>query len=135
MGGTLYPEIRDLPGRMNHRMPPDGTIAEKFELRHDVTLTKGGVFHRIMGKDVVRTNTLHGQGIKEKGPRIVIDGHAPDGTPVLGASHLKNLYLNTGHGTLGWTMSAGSGKAVADLVLGRQPEIDFDGLTAARYGR
>ena len=81
MGGSLYPEIRDLPGRMNHRMPPDGTIAEKFELRHDVTLTKGGVFHRIMGKDVVRTNTLHGQGIKEKGPRIVIDGHAPDGTP------------------------------------------------------
>lgn len=81
MGGSLYPEIRDLPGRMNHRMPPDGTIEEKFELRHDVTLTNGGVFHRIMGKDVVRTNTLHGQGIKEKGPRIVIDGYAPDGTP------------------------------------------------------
>lgn len=57
----------------------------------------------------------------------------PDGTPVLGATYLKNLYLNTGHGTLGWTMSAGSGKAVADLVLGRKPEIDFDGLTAARY--
>ena len=81
MGGSLYPEIRDLPGRMNHRMPPDGTLEEKFELRHDVTFTEGGVFHRIMGKTVVRTNTLHGQGIKEKGPRIVIDGHAPDGTP------------------------------------------------------
>ena len=58
----------------------------------------------------------------------------PDGTPVLGPTYLKNLYLNTGHGTLGWTMSAGSGKAVADLVLGRKPDIDFDGLTAARYG-
>jgi putative glutamine amidotransferase len=81
MGGSLYPEIRDLPGRMNHRMPPDGTLEEKFELRHDVTFTEDGVFHRIMGKSVVRTNTLHGQGIKEKGPRIVIDGHAPDGTP------------------------------------------------------
>ncbi len=81
MGGSLYPEIRDLPGRMNHRMPPDGTLEEKFELRHDVTFTRGGVFHRIMGADVVKTNTLHGQGIKEKGPRIVIDGHAPDGTP------------------------------------------------------
>jgi putative glutamine amidotransferase len=34
MGGTLYPEIRDLPGRMNHRMPPDGTLEEKFALRH-----------------------------------------------------------------------------------------------------
>ncbi len=81
MGGTLYPEIRELPGRMNHRMPPDGTIEEKFELRHDVTFTEGGIFHRIMGKTVVRTNTLHGQGIKEKGSRIVIDGHADDGTP------------------------------------------------------
>ncbi len=81
MGGTLYPEIRDLPGRMNHRMPPDGTIEEKFELRHDVTFTKGGEFARIMGATVVRTNTLHGQGIKEKGERIVIDGYAPDGTP------------------------------------------------------
>lgn len=81
MGGSLYPEIRDLPGRMNHRMPPDGTLEEKFELRHDVTFTEGGVFHQIMGKSVVRTNTLHGQGIKEKGPRIVVDGHAPDGTP------------------------------------------------------
>ncbi|MDU8913563.1 D-amino acid dehydrogenase [Aestuariicoccus sp. MJ-SS9] len=59
----------------------------------------------------------------------------PDGTPVLGPTHLANLFLNTGHGTLGWTMSAGSGKAVADLVLGRKPEIDFEGLTAARFGK
>ena len=81
MGGSLYPEIRDLPGRMNHRMPPDGTIEEKFALRHDVTFTPGGVFHRIMGAEVVRTNTLQGQGIKQKGERIVIDGVAPDGTP------------------------------------------------------
>jgi putative glutamine amidotransferase len=81
MGGSLYPEIRELPGRMNHRMPPDGTIEQKFELRHEVTLTEGGVFHRLFGKPKVMTNTLHGQGIKAKGERIVIDGHAPDGTP------------------------------------------------------
>ncbi|MGX9353729.1 gamma-glutamyl-gamma-aminobutyrate hydrolase family protein [Roseobacteraceae bacterium S113] len=81
MGGTLYPEIRDLPGRMNHRMPPDGTIAEKFELRHTVTFTDGGPFHRLMGAREVMTNTLHGQGIKTPGTRIVIDGEAPDGTP------------------------------------------------------
>jgi len=68
MGGTLYPEIRDLPGRMNHRMPPDGTMEEKFELRHDVTFTQGGVFHEVLGKPKVRTNTLHGQGIKVAGP-------------------------------------------------------------------
>ena len=81
MGGTLYPEIRDLPGRMNHRMPPDGTLEEKFALRHTVSFAKGGVFHRLMGAQEVMTNTLHGQGIKTKGARIVIDGYAPDGTP------------------------------------------------------
>ncbi len=81
MGGTLYPEIRDLPGRMNHRMPPDGTLEEKFALRHVVTLSEGGVFHRLFGAREVMTNTLHGQGIKTPGQRIVIDGHAPDGTP------------------------------------------------------
>jgi putative glutamine amidotransferase len=81
MGGSLYPEIRELPGRMNHRMPPDGTMEEKFELRHDVSFTEGGVFHHVMGSSKVLTNTLHGQGIKEPGPRVVIDGHADDGTP------------------------------------------------------
>ncbi|MDW4550394.1 gamma-glutamyl-gamma-aminobutyrate hydrolase family protein [Defluviimonas sp. D31] len=81
MGGTLYPEIRELPGRMNHRMPPDGTLEEKFALRHVVRFTEGGVFHRLLGAAEVMTNTLHGQGIKAAGRRIVIDGRAPDGTP------------------------------------------------------
>lgn len=81
MGGTLYPEIRDLPGRMNHRMPPDGTLEEKFALRHPVRFSEGGVFHDLFGATEVMTNTLHGQGIKKPGARIVIDGHAPDGTP------------------------------------------------------
>ncbi|MBI1218717.1 MAG: gamma-glutamyl-gamma-aminobutyrate hydrolase family protein [Rhodobacteraceae bacterium] len=81
MGGTLWPEIRDLPGRMNHRMPPDGTLEEKFALRHMVSFTPGGVFARLMGADAVMTNSLHGQGIKTPGCRIVIDGTAPDGTP------------------------------------------------------
>ncbi len=80
MGSTLHPEIRDLPGRDNHRMPPDGTIAEKFALRHKVTFTEGGPFHRLMGAREVMTNTLHGQGVIEAGKRFVIDGHAPDGT-------------------------------------------------------
>ena len=81
MGGSLYPEIRDLPGRMNHRMPPDGTLEEKFEIRHKGSLSKDGVFHRIFEAEEVMTNTLHGQGIKDAGPRIVIDGVADDGTP------------------------------------------------------
>ncbi|WP_394153979.1 gamma-glutamyl-gamma-aminobutyrate hydrolase family protein [Loktanella salsilacus] len=80
-GGSLYPEIRDLPGRDNHRMPPDGTIEEKFAMRHTITFTDGGVFHRLMGKREVMTNSLHGQGIKVAGPRVIIDGTAPDSTP------------------------------------------------------
>ncbi len=81
MGGTLYPEIRDLPGRNNHRMPPNGTLEEQFALRHLVRFSEDGPFHRLMGRSEVMTNTLHGQGIKVAGPRIVIDGFAPDGTP------------------------------------------------------
>ena len=81
LGGTLHPEIRDLPGRMNHRMPPDGDLAEQFGLRHTVQFSNGGVFHRLMGTAEVMTNTLHGQGIARPSDRIVIDGHAADGTP------------------------------------------------------
>jgi D-amino-acid dehydrogenase len=57
----------------------------------------------------------------------------PDGTPVMGRTRLANLTLATGHGTLGWTMAAGTGRAIADLLSGRKPEIDFAGLTAERY--
>ncbi|MBW7921905.1 MAG: gamma-glutamyl-gamma-aminobutyrate hydrolase family protein [Rubellimicrobium sp.] len=81
MGGSLYPEIRDLPGRDNHRMPPDGTLEERFALRHKITFTEGGPFHRLIGTREVMTNSLHGQGIKQPGARIVVDGTAPDGTP------------------------------------------------------
>ncbi|HEY7904508.1 MAG TPA: D-amino acid dehydrogenase [Casimicrobiaceae bacterium] len=49
----------------------------------------------------------------------------PSNVPLIGRTRYPNLYLNTGHGTLGWTMAAGSGKAVADLVSGRKPDIDF----------
>ncbi|MEI4261630.1 gamma-glutamyl-gamma-aminobutyrate hydrolase family protein [Roseovarius sp. D0-M9] len=80
MGGTLHPEIRDLPGRDNHRMPPEGTLEEQYALRHLVSFADGGVFHRLMGAREVMTNTLHGQGIKTAGARIVVEGHAPDGT-------------------------------------------------------
>lgn len=81
LGGTLHPEIRELPGRDNHRMPPDGTLEECFALRHHVRFSEGGVFHRLLGAQEVLTNTLHGQGIIKPGRDVVIDGHASDGTP------------------------------------------------------
>lgn len=57
----------------------------------------------------------------------------PDGPPILGKTALRNLYLNSGQGSNGWTQSCGTGKIVADLVHGREPEIDMDGLTLDRY--
>jgi D-amino-acid dehydrogenase len=59
----------------------------------------------------------------------------PDGTPIIGRSSLSNLFLNTGHGTLGWTMAAGSGRLLADLRSGRAPEIEHADLGYARYLR
>jgi D-amino-acid dehydrogenase len=57
----------------------------------------------------------------------------PDGTPILGPTRLKNLWLATGHGTLGWTMATGTGRLLADWMSGKTPEIDTEGLTIARY--
>ena len=57
----------------------------------------------------------------------------PDGTPVIGPTPIANLFLNTGHGTLGWTMACGSGRVVADTITGRKPEIDTEGLGLNRY--
>ncbi|WP_454734424.1 D-amino acid dehydrogenase [Cupriavidus pauculus] len=59
----------------------------------------------------------------------------PDGTPIIGETPWRGLWLNTGHGTLGWTMACGSGKLLADRISGRQTEIDPAGLSMARYGR
>ena len=57
----------------------------------------------------------------------------PDGTPVVGRTPFKNLWLNTGHGTLGWTMACGSGQLLSDLISGRSPAIPYDDLGVARY--
>ena len=85
-GGTLHHEIRELPGRVNHRMPrletgeihPDPTVV--FADRHDVKLVPGGIFARLFGRDTIRVNSLHGQGILEPGTRVVVEGVAEDGT-------------------------------------------------------
>lgn len=57
----------------------------------------------------------------------------PDGTPIVGAGRYRNLFFNTGHGTLGWTMACGSGRVIADLISGRTPDIDVSGLDPSRY--
>ncbi len=80
-GGTLHPEIRDLPGRMNHRMPKGETDWDViFRPRHTVRVTPGSVFAKVFGAEEVLVNSLHGQGILEEGGRIVTEGWAEDGT-------------------------------------------------------
>lgn len=59
----------------------------------------------------------------------------PDGPPIIGQTKFPNLYLNTGHGTLGWTMACGAGRVLADIISGTKPEIDTRELGLSRYGR
>jgi putative glutamine amidotransferase len=85
-GGSLHPEIREIPGRMNHRMPrlengeihPDPNVV--FADRHEVTLAKNGFFSTLLGCPAIRVNSLHGQGILDPGERVVLEGIAEDGT-------------------------------------------------------
>jgi putative glutamine amidotransferase len=85
-GGTLHPEIRELPGRINHRMPrlengeihPDPLVI--FADRHQVKLVAGGAFATLLGSETIRVNSLHGQGIDIPGKRVVVEGVADDGT-------------------------------------------------------
>jgi len=85
-GGSLHPEIHQLPGRMNHRMlrletgqvHPDPAVV--FGDRHEVRLVPGGAFAHILGRETIRVNSLHRQGILEPGERVVIEGVAEDGT-------------------------------------------------------
>jgi len=57
----------------------------------------------------------------------------PDGTPVIGLTPIRGLFLNTGHGILGWTMSSGSGRLIGDLVAERKPDIEASDLALGRY--
>ncbi|MEO1293981.1 MAG: gamma-glutamyl-gamma-aminobutyrate hydrolase family protein [Pseudomonadota bacterium] len=80
-GSSLHPEIRDLPGRMNHRMPPDEQDLDIiFQPRHSVSVSAGGPFAEIFGATEVMVNSLHGQGVESAGQRVTIDGRAEDGT-------------------------------------------------------
>src|SRR3981189_2057216 len=85
-GGSLHPEIREMPGRRHPRTPrletgeihPDPLVV--FADRHDVNLVPGGAFAKLLGCETIRVNSLHGQGILEPGKRVVVEGVAEDGT-------------------------------------------------------
>ena len=130
---------------------PQSTIMDET---HKVAITRLGDRIRVAGQaEIIGYNSKLGKHATDSVRHVVSDlfpkggevskaegwtglrPMTPDGTPVMGPTRYRNLFLNTGHGTLGWTMACGSGRAVADLVTGAKPEISFDGLTAARYGQ
>jgi D-amino-acid dehydrogenase len=130
---------------------PQSTIMDET---HKVAITRLGDRIRVAGQaEIIGYNKKLGKHATDSVRHVVSDlfpkggdvsktegwtglrPMTPDGTPVMGPTRYRNLFLNTGHGTLGWTMACGSGRAVADLVTGAAPEISFDGLTAARYGQ
>ncbi|WP_462380141.1 D-amino acid dehydrogenase [Pseudomonas sp. Marseille-QA0892] len=82
------------------------------------------------------TNDLYGQGgdLSQATFWTGLRPATPDGTPIVGATPFKNLYLNTGHGTLGWTMACGSGRFLADVIARKRPQISAEGLDISRYG-
>ena len=130
-------------------MSPESTIMDES---HKVAVTRLGARIRVGGTaqlsgfdlrlDQARRGTLEfvANDLFPKGGDVSraefwtgLRPMTPDGTPIVGATRFPNLLLSTGHGTLGWTMAAGTGRVIADLLSGRDPGIDLDGLTVARY--
>ncbi|WP_151636439.1 D-amino acid dehydrogenase [Noviherbaspirillum aerium] len=128
-------------------------VATVIDEAYSVTLARMGGRIRIAGipEFGTRTEELQDRALRTLArvgsdwfPHAAIYGKAnfwsgalptlPDGPPLLGATPARNVYINIGHGSGGWTMAAGAGKLVADLVTGKPPDIDLDGLTLARYG-
>ncbi|HSH91909.1 MAG TPA: D-amino acid dehydrogenase [Ramlibacter sp.] len=128
---------------------PESTIMDET---HKVAVTRLGDRIRVGG-----TAELAGYSLKLREPRRETLNHVvtdlfprggdvskasfwcglrpmtPDGTPVIGPTHIDKLWLSTGHGTLGWTMAAGTGQLLADWISGAAPAIDTDGLSISRY--
>jgi putative glutamine amidotransferase len=80
LGGTLHQRLQDLPGRLDHSAPVTDDLAEKIAKAHDITLTEGGLLHRLAGARHLRVNSLHNQGIDLLGTGLVTEAVAPDGT-------------------------------------------------------
>lgn len=99
---------------------------------HDLTLRPE---RRVALERVVQTLFPYAGQLRQGSFWAGLRPMTPDGTPLVGATAIANLSLNTGHGTLGWTMACGSARLLADSLTGHRPEIDREGLTPDRYGR
>jgi putative glutamine amidotransferase len=80
LGGTLHQRLLDLPGRLNHAANDTGEKAERMAKAHGITLTEGGLLHRLAGTRQAMVNSLHNQGIDRLGAGLVTEAVASDGT-------------------------------------------------------
>jgi D-amino-acid dehydrogenase len=99
---------------------------------YDLTLTKSRCR---MIADVVRDLFPKGGDESRAEFWTGLRSMTPDGPPIIGTTPFRNLFLNTGHGTLGWTMACGAGRLVAEIISNAVPSIDISGLTIGRYRR
>lgn len=79
LGGTLYPAVHAVPGYMDHRENTDDPREQQYASAHPVRLTPGGALHRLLGRDEIAVNSLHGQGIRDLAPGLLVEAVAPDG--------------------------------------------------------
>jgi putative glutamine amidotransferase len=79
LGGTLWQKLHEVPGYLDHRELLERPLEEQYGPAHEVRLEPGGVLRRLAGSDVVRVNSLHGQGVRELAPGLVVEARAPDG--------------------------------------------------------
>jgi putative glutamine amidotransferase len=80
LGGTLYTQVHQQPGRFDHRAPPDVPFDERYVPRHAVSFAPNGAFARILGTTEIEVNSLHWQGIDRLADGLIVEGRAPDGT-------------------------------------------------------
>ena len=78
-GGTLHQKLHELPGMLKHKEDETRPLEEQYAPVHDVELTPGGLFARLAGREQLRVNSLHSQGIDRLGAGLVVEGRAPDG--------------------------------------------------------
>lgn len=132
--------------------PDSAPVSTVMDESHKVAITRLGDRVRVAGtaeltgfdltlrasrlatiKHVVSDLFPQGGDVSRAEPWCGLRPMTPDGTPIIGPTRYPNLFLNTGHGTLGWTMSCGSARLLADIITNRPPEIELEGLTVARY--
>lgn len=80
LGGTLYPRVHEVPGRIDHRRPQHDDMDVQYGPHHEVTLSAGGLLRGLAGQDRVTVNSLHWQAVDQLAPGLTVEAEAPDGT-------------------------------------------------------